>query len=88
MQFTPLDKKARAEWLEMLNPTQGTRLAAAALLFLLSSLALPLCKIEAVAGLYLIYAVLFYYMLTHSLAAIVTVGLPGVALTAGLTLIL
>jgi hypothetical protein len=80
MQFTPLDKKARAEWLEMLNPTQGTRLAAAALLFFLSSLALPLCKIEAVAGLYLIYAVLFYYMLTHSLAAIVTVGLPGVAL--------
>ncbi len=80
MQFTPLDKKARAEWREMLRPADGTRLAAAAILFFLSSLALPLCKTEAVAGLYLVYAVVFYYMLTHSLAAIVTVGLPGVAL--------
>ncbi len=87
MQFTPLDKKARAEWRGMLHPAQGTQLAAAALLFFLSSLALPLCKTEAVAGLYLVYAVIFYYMLTHSLAAIVSVGLPGMALYGVSTLV-
>lgn len=80
MQFTPLDKKMRAEWREMIKPTDGARLGAAALLFFLSALALPLCRIEAVAGLYLLYAVVFYYMLTHSLAAVVTIALPGVAL--------
>ncbi len=80
MQFTPLDKKMRAEWREMLKPADGGRLGAAALLFFLSALALPLCRTEAVAGLYLLYAVVFYYMLTHSLAAVVTIALPGVAL--------
>lgn len=80
MQFTPLDKKARADWQGMLNPTDGTRLAAAAAMFLLSALALPLCRFEAVAGLYLIYATVFYYMLTHSLSAVITIALPGVAL--------
>ena len=80
MQFTPLDKKMRADWREMLKPADGARIGAAAVTFFLSALALPLCKTEAVAGLYLLYAVVFYYMLTHSLGAVVTIALPGVAL--------
>ena len=80
MQFTPLDQKMRAEWREMLRPADGARLTAAAVLYLLSSLALSLCRTETVAGLYLLYAVVFYYMLTHSLSAVVTISLPGVAL--------
>ena len=80
MRFTPLDKKARAEWREMLNPADGSRLGAAAALFLLSALALPLSRIESAAGLYLLYAVIFYYMLTHSFGALVAVGAPGAVL--------
>ena len=80
MQFTPLDKKARAEWRGMLIPADGARIAAAAVMFLLSALALPLCATEAMAGLYLLYAVVFYYMLTHSFAAVLAVAMPGVAL--------
>lgn len=80
MRFTPLDKQARAEWRGMLNPTDGAHLGAAAALFLLSALALPLSRVEAVAGLYLLYAVVFYYMLTHSLASILAVALPGALL--------
>ena len=80
MQFTPLDKKARAEWQELLRPANATHISAAAILFLSSALALPLCASEAVAGLYLLYAAVFYYMLTHSMWAVVAVAIPGVAL--------
>ena len=80
MQFTPLDKTARAEWRGLLSPTDGTHLSAAAILYLSSALVLPLCATEALAGLYLLYAVVFYYMLTHSVGAVVTVALPGMAL--------
>ncbi len=80
MQFTPLDKKARADWQGILKPADAAHIGAAAAMFLLSSLALVLCETEAVAGLYLLYAVVFYYMLTHSLAAVLTIALPGVAL--------
>lgn len=80
MRFTPLDKKARAEWREMLLPADGAHLGAAAALFFLSALALPLSRIEAVAGLYLLYAVVFYYMLTHSLASLLAIAAPGALL--------
>ncbi len=80
MRFTPLDKKARAEWREMLLPADGAHLGAAAALFFLSALALPLSRIEAVAGLYLLYAVVFYYMLTHSLALLLAIAAPGALL--------
>ena len=80
MPFTPLDKKARAEWREMLNPADSAHIGAAAALFLLSALVLPLSRIEAVAGLYLIYAVVFYYMLTHSVAAMIAIAAPGMLL--------
>ena len=78
MQFTPLDKQQRAEWREMLNPADSARIGAAAVLFLLSALALPLARFEAVAGLYLLYAVVFYYTLTHSVFSIVLIALPTV----------
>ena len=80
MRFTPLDKQARAEWQEMLNPADSAHLGAAAALFLLSALALPLCRFEAVAGLYLLYAAVFYYMLTHSFGALVAIAAPGALL--------
>ena len=80
MRFTPLDKKARADWQGMLRPTDAAHIGAAVAMFFLSSLALVLCTTEAVAGLYLLYAVVFYYMLTHSLGAVLTIALPGVAL--------
>lgn len=80
MRFTPLDKQQRAEWQGMLNPTDGARIGAAAVLFLLSALALPLCRIEAVAGLYLLYAAIFYYMLTHSMASLFAIAAPGALL--------
>ena len=41
MQFAPLDKKARAAWREMLNPTDGTRIGAAAAMFLLPAINSP-----------------------------------------------
>lgn len=80
MRFTPLDKQQRAEWQGMLNPTDGAHIGAAAVLFLLSALALPLCRIEAVAGLYLLYAAVFYYMLTHSMASLFAIAAPGALL--------
>ena len=80
MQFTPLDKEARANWRDMLEKADGARIAAAVVLFMASALALPLCETEAVSGLYLLYAVAFYYMLTRSLAAVLVVGVPGMAL--------
>ncbi len=80
MRFTPLDKQQRAEWREMLNPTDGAHIGAAAALFFLSALALPLSRIEAVAGLYLLYAAVFYYMLTHSLGSMIAVAAPGALL--------
>ena len=80
MQFTPLDKEARASWRDMLEGADGARIMAAIVLFLASAIALPLSATEAVAGLYLLYAVAFYYMLTHSLAAVMVVGIPGMAL--------
>ncbi len=80
MPFTPLDKQQRAEWRGMLNPADGAHIGAAAALFFLSALALPLCRIEAVAGLYLLYAAVFYYMLTHSVWSLLIIALPGVAL--------
>ena len=80
MHFTPLDKKARAEWQGMLNPADGARIGAAAALFFLSAIALPLSYIEAVAGLYLLYAAVFYYMLTHSIGSVAILALPGMLL--------
>ena len=80
MQITPLDKKTVAEWRAKLRPTDASHISAAAILFTASALALALCRIEAVAGLYLVYAAVFYYMLTHSFASLVIVGIPGVAL--------
>lgn len=80
MRFTPLDKNARAEWREMLHPADSAHIGAAAALFFLSALALPLCRIEAVAGLYLLYAVIFYYMLTHSFGLLLTIAAPGALL--------
>ncbi len=80
MPFTPLTKQQRAEWREMLNPADSAHLGAAAALFLLSALALPLSRFEAVAGLYLIYAAVFYYMLTHAAGPLLAIAVPGVLL--------
>ena len=80
MHFTPLDKKARAEWQGMLNPADGARIGAAAVLFLCSALVLPFSRVEAVAGLYLLYAVVFYYMLTRSIASVAILAAPGMLL--------
>lgn len=80
MRFTPLDKQQRADWQAMLGCADPARIGAAAAMFFLSALALPLCKFEAVAGLYLLYATVLYYMLTHSLAALLAVAAPGIVL--------
>ena len=80
MQFTPLDKKRRAEWRQMLAPADMPFLGAAAITFVLSCVALVLCTSQVVAVLYLLYAAVFYYMLTHSLAAVLAVAMPGIAL--------
>ena len=80
MQFTPLDKKARTEWRGMLGRADSTHISAAVIMFLSSALALPLCATEAVAGLYLLYAAVFYYMLTHSMWSVVIVAIPAMAL--------
>ena len=82
MHFTPLDKQQRAEWRGMLNPADGAHIGAAAALFFLSALVIPLSYIEAVSGLYLLYAAVFYYMLTHSAGSLIAIALPGVALFA------
>lgn len=80
MQFEPLDKAARADWRSMLAKADRTQLLVAAVLFLFSALTLSLPSVTAVSVLYLGTAVIFYYMLTHSLAAILTVAFPGVLL--------
>lgn len=80
MTFTPLKKEERAEWRGLLAGTDNARLAAAFLLLLLSSLTLALCESSAVAALYLVYAVVFYYTLTHSIRSILLLALPGVLL--------
>lgn len=80
MQFTPLDKKRRAEWRQMLKSADPAQIGIAAVLFLASALALVLCTWQTVAGVYLLFAAAFYYMLTHSLGAILAVAVPGMAL--------
>ena len=77
MQFAPLEKKDRAAFREMLVPADGSKLCSAALLFALSVLAIPFSHIEAVAGLYLIYAAVFYYALTRSLGSLLILAAPG-----------
>ena len=66
MTFAPLSKAERAEWRQMLSPVEGPRLLAAVLMLLLSSLTLVFCQSATVAVLFLLYAVVFYYSLTHS----------------------
>lgn len=80
MQFTPLDKQARAEWRGMLHPADGTHIGAAAALFFFSALSLALAHVQEVAGLYLLYAAVFYYMLTRSLGSVVILAIPGMLL--------
>ena len=82
MIFPPLDKKERLEWQGMLMPADSPRLLAATVLFTLSLLAIPFAYVEAVAGLYLVYAAVFYYMLTRAISSIVAMAVPGMILYA------
>lgn len=77
MHFAPLTKTQRADWREMLNAADHVKLAIAAVVFLFSALTLPLAHIRELAGLYLVCAVIFYYSITHSIASLLLVALPG-----------
>ncbi len=80
MPFAPLTKAERAEWQELLAPTDNARMWSAAILFTLSSLAIPLSTIQTVATLYLLYAAFFYYMLTRTMFPLLLAGLPAMLL--------
>lgn len=80
MQFEPLNKSARVDWRSMLTKADRTQLLIAAALFLFSTFALSMPNVPAVSVLYLGVAVVFYYSLTHSVASVITVALPGVLL--------
>ena len=80
MAFDPLNKEARAQWREMLSPADPAHAGFALLLFALSSFVLPLCDKPVVTMLYLLGAVVFYYLLSRSLFAVLIVSLPGVLL--------
>jgi len=80
MHFAPLAKKDRLAFRELLIPADGGKIGSAAALFFLSLTVIPFSYIEAAAGLYLIYAALFYFLLTRALSSLVAVAVPGVFL--------
>ena len=80
MPFAPLTKVERAEWQDLLAPTDTARMRSAVILFTLSSLAIPLSTIQTVATLYLLYAAFFYYMLTRTVFPLLLAGLPAMLL--------
>ena len=80
MPFDPLNKEARTQWREMLSPADPAHAGFALLLFALSCFVLPLCDKQIVVMLYLFGAVVFYYLVSHSLFAVILVALPGVLL--------
>ncbi len=78
MQFAPLTKVQRAEWLEMLSPATTPQLGVAAVLFLFSALVIPLSHISSVATAYLAVAAIAYFIISRSLIAVLAVALPAV----------
>ena len=80
MTFAPLQKSERAAFRQMLQTPDNARMGASVLMFLLSSLAVPFSEIEGVALLFLAYAAIFYYTLTHSVPSVLLVALPGALL--------
>lgn len=80
MTFAPLNRQERKEWREMLAPVDGARLFAVLLMFVFSCLATVFCNSTAVAVIYLVYAVVFYYTLTHSVLSVAILAAPGILL--------
>lgn len=80
MHFAPLAKKDRLAFRELLIPADSGKIGSAAVLFFLSLAVIPFSYIEAAAGLYLVYAALFYFLLTRALSSLVAVAVPGVFL--------
>ncbi len=78
MQFAPLTKTQRTEWQEMLSPASPSQLGVAAALFLFSALVIPLSHINTVATIYLVTAAIAYFVISHSLVAVLAVALPAV----------
>ena len=66
MTFTPLRREERSEWRGMLATVDNTRVLAALLMFIFSSLTLVFCQSMTVASIFLLYAVFFYYTLTRA----------------------
>ncbi len=80
MPFVPLTKAERADWQQLLAPTDGARLGSAAILFALSSLAIPFSLNHMVALLFVLYAAIFYYALCRSMPAVLLAALPAILL--------
>lgn len=80
MAFTPLRREERSEWRGMLAPVENTRVLAAVLMFVFSSLTLVFCQSMTVASIFLLYAVFFYYTLSRSISSLLLLALPGVFL--------
>ncbi len=76
-----IPKKADlAAWLSLIARPDATKLLAAAVLYLFSSLVIPFCASEGLALLFVVVCACFFYMQTRTLASLIAPALPAIFL--------
>lgn len=76
-----LPRTERARWRDMLSSPERSHLLVAALMALLSALALPLCNNSTVATVYLVVVAVFLFRLTQSLFSVLIYAAPALLLS-------
>ncbi|MBE6603372.1 MAG: hypothetical protein E7636_03435 [Ruminococcaceae bacterium] len=80
MAGTALNKTDLAAWRSLITRPSGTKLLAAAALYLISSLLLPFAANETVSLLFVGVCALFFYMQTRTLASLIAPAIPAMLL--------
>ena len=80
MNGTALNKTDLAAWRSLITRPSGTKLLAAAALYLVSSLLIPFAANETVSLLFVGACALFFYMQTRTLASLIAPAIPAMLL--------
>ncbi len=80
MNGTALSKTDLAAWRSLLARPEGSSLLVAAMLYLVSSLVLPLAANESLSLLFVLVCAVFFYMQTRTLASLILPAIPAMLL--------
>ena len=80
MNGTVQRKSDLAAWRSLITRPDATKLLAAAVLFLLSSLVIPFAASESLALVFVLVCACFFYMQTHTVISLVAPALPAIFL--------